>query len=1553
VTRRVVVAQTWDAVRARTTRPNHCLLPSSLLGSRSGRTLFRLAFLVLTFLILVSPALAAPPEYTGVSFGPDGTSGTKFEHAGALAVDQSTHDVYAADYGNGTVYKFNEKGEAGEFSGLASRDITGLSFSASEPNVGQIAVDSSTHDFYVVNYGTKSLKAFQANGEPAVFSALASSEIGGFSELCGVAVDQNGDIYAGDFHTGVHVYAPSGEELASFLPTLSSCNIAVDSHGDVYANHWEASVEKFTPSVYPVTLATTYISAGIVDATPAYGLTVDPAADELYVDEKTGIAQYDEHGTRLGTFAASGPGAVSGSEGVAIDAASGDAYVSDSVGERQVGIFGPSIEQTLTVTREGTTGTVTSSPARINCGATCSAGFAQNSTVTLTATPIGHSKFTGWSGPDAGSCGTLPTCEVQIGTSDRAITATFAFATLEWGLSLEHHNPYGAQGGVDPFTGSGTTFDRESGGNEYKITVTNTGEAATSGVVTVVDQLPEGIVLAGTTTEEVPEVSGEGWTCTVLTGASTATCTRSNGLSSREAYPPIILHVHANPGAANPSTNVVSISGGGAATATASDPTTIATVPFGVQSFTTSVTEALGNPFTQAGGHPFAASATFVLDYVSDDEGGLRTVGGSPKDIETQLPPGFVGNPQAEPKCPVTTFETGGGGAGPQEPCPINTAVGYIHFSYSSGRIEGGHAVPLPSSAETNAIYNLTTSGSPAAFGFIGGLSYARYTLLAKVRSDGDYGVTISSPYTAKPTPLAVELTFCAGGVTESGIPSRPSYSCTPAVATGRPLLTNPTQCSSTPPVTTLSANSYQNPANYASITSYTGAPSAAPASAGAPTSQASPVASSFVTGCNLLQFSPKFEFEPETKQADAPTGMKVNLSVLQTNEASANATPELKDATVTLPEGMSADPSAADGLQACTDAQFGLGSKTEPAEPANCPAASQIATARVVSPLLERPLEGQVFLGQPQCSPCSTQDAQEGHIFRLFLQAQGSGVLVKVAGKVSADPITGRLTAVFKDQPQLPFSLLELSFKGGPRAPLANPQACGAATVGWDMTPWSAPGLGGLSGTEAIPGTPDAIAQEPAFNVDWDGNGGACPSSDPFNPGFQAQTSSSAAAAFTPFTVEFSRGDREQDLGGVSVQTPPGLLGKIAGIPQCPEAQANAGSCSAESQLGTVTAQAGAGSDPFTISGGRVYLTGPYKGQPFGLSVVVPAVAGPFNLGNIVVRASIAVNPSTGQLTVTSDPLPQIQDGVPFRLRRVSVEINRPGFMFNPTNCSAQLVSATLTGVPVKSGEAAKSVGASSSFAASGCAGLPFAPTLTASTQAHASRQNGASLDVEVAQKPGEANIQKVDVQLPKLLPSRLTTLQKACTDAQFKMNPAGCPEASNVGTAVAHTPVLNSPLSGPAYLVSHGGAAFPDLEVVLQGEGITLVLDGATQIKNGVTFSRFETVPDAPISSFELKLPEGPHSILGAPSGTCGQELLMPTTITAQSGKQTIQSTRIAVSGCRASKPLTRAQKLAKALKECRKKHNKRKRRACERQARRKYGPIKKAKKTNRRGK
>jgi hypothetical protein len=549
-------------------------------------------------------------------------------------------------------------------------------------------------------------------------------------------------------------------------------------------------------------------------------------------------------------------------------------------------------------------------------------------------------------------------------------------------------------------------------------------------------------------------------------------------------------------------------------------------------------------------------------------------------------------------------------------------------------------------------------------------------------------------------------------------------------------------------------------------------------------------------------------------------------------------------------------------------------------------------------------------------------------------------------------------VSASFDETPQLPFEVLELKLKNGPRAPLATPQTCGTKTTRSEFVPWSTGGLGGISGEEQIAGTPNATS-ETAFVTDWDGHGGACPATLPFSPSFTAGTTSTQAAASgsNQLDVTMARGAKEQDLGGITLHMPSGLLGSVSLVKLCGEPQAAAGTCAADSRIGSVTAGAGPGSHPYFVKG-SMYLTGSYKGAPFGLSIVVPTKAGPFNLGNVVVRASVSVDPHTAELTVVSDPLPQILDGIPLRLREVNVAVDREGFIINPTSCTPEKITATISGAAPRErlSEEVKSATLSSPFDVGGCANLAFSPSFAVSTQGKTSKADGASLTVNVGYPQGsQANIKYLKVELPKQLPSRLTTLQKACTDTRFEANPAGCPAGSVLGTAVANTPVLSKPLTGPAYFVSHGGAAFPDLEIVLQGEGVTVVVDGSTFIsKAGVTSTTFSAVPDAPISSFQVTLPEGPDSALAANGNLCTSKLVMPTTIIAQNGKEITQQTKITVTGCPKAKTakLTRAQKLKRALKACRKDKSKTKRTKCEKQARKKYGPLKKKKTKNKRG-
>jgi hypothetical protein len=556
----------------------------------------------------------------------------------------------------------------------------------------------------------------------------------------------------------------------------------------------------------------------------------------------------------------------------------------------------------------------------------------------------------------------------------------------------------------------------------------------------------------------------------------------------------------------------------------------------------------------------------------------------------------------------------------------------------------------------------------------------------------------------------------------------------------------------------------------------------------------------------------------------------------------------------------------------------------------------------KITSPDIAEPLAGEVFLGTPLCDPCTPGDAQDGRMVRLFLQAQGvgeAGVIVKVEGTGSINQQTGQITTTFANNPQLPFNDLQLTLAGGPRATLANPSTCGPATSSADLTPWSSPFA------------PDATPTS-TFEV----SGCTAPR---FAPSFTAGTTSNQAGGFTPFTVAFGRTDADQDLAGIQMQFPPGLLGMVSSVPLCREPQAAQGTCGPESLIGTTQVLTGPGAEPFLVTGGQVFLTEGYKGAPYGLSIVVPAKAGPYTLsgttgtGLVVVRAAINVNPSTAALTVTSDPLPTILDGIPLALKVVNVTIGRSGFTFNPTSCDKQAIGATLTSAQ------GASAAESSSFQVTNCAALAFKPGFAVSTAGKTSKADGASLDAKVTYpstgQGTEANIAKVKVDLPKQLPSRLTTLQKACTAAVFDANPANCPAASVIGIAKVNTPVLSVPLTGPVYFVSHGGEAFPSLTIVLQGDNVRIDLVGATFIsKAGVTSTTFNTIPDVPFSSFELYLPQGKYSALAANGNLCTSKLAMPTAFVPQNGAPEIhESTKISVTDCPKAKKAVKKKKKA----------------------------------------
>ncbi len=954
-------------------------------------------------------------------------------------------------------------------------------------------------------------------------------------------------------------------------------------------------------------------------------------------------------------------------------------------------------------------------------------------------------------------------------------------------------------------------------------------------------------------------------------------------------------------GGANSGDGRVEVSGGEAPAMQVNQPLKIGTaVPsFGIEesSFSIVPEEVGGGVDAQAGSHPFQLTTSLAFNQNTDP----LTPPALPRDLQFALPPGLVGNATSIPQCSDLDFRKLQGGI--VDICPNDTAVGVATLTIDEPVFGGVQTISIP-------VFNLTPGeGEPARFGF----EYVGSPVVidTAVRTGRDYGATVSVSNTTE------AVNFLASTVTFWGVPGESSHNesrgwgclagehwseqaelpCTPfSESRPRPFLTLPTSCAA-PFTTKVQGNSWPLKST----------PTAEAASIALPAAEYT-LADGFartlgITGCNELPFDPSLTAVPDRQEASSPTGLTVRVHVPQ--EASENAlglaSSSLKGTTVTLPEGLSVNPAGANGLQACSEAQIGF----EGEEPSSgldlftatlpspfCPAASKVATVKIKTPLLPagQLVEGAVYLAAQNENPF-------GSLIAMYIVAEDpiSGVLVKLPLKVSLNQETGQLTSTLENSPQLPFEDAEFHFFGGPRAPLATPARCRTYTTNTSFTPWS--------GNQPV-------HSSSSFAITAGPGGGPCPSQLPFTPILAAGATNINGAAFTPLTTTISREDGNQDIQTIQLHYPPGLSGILTGVKLCPETQANAGTCPPESLIGHATASVGLGSEPYTVTGGEVFLTEKYQGSPFGLSIVTPAVAGPFNLGKVIVRARIDIDPHTFAITVTTSSIPHILDGIPLEIKHVNATIDRPAFTVNPTNCKPMAITGTISSVEETTAPV------STPFQAANCASLRFAPKLQVTTSGKTSKANGASLTVKLTY-PNNAlgsytNIAKVKVDLPKQLPSRLTTLQKACPAKTFETNPATCPTASIVGHATATTPLLPVPVTGPAYLVSHGNEAFPNLTILLQGYGITGELIGNTYIKKGITSNTFKTTPDVPINTFELTLPEGKFSALAANGNLCKSKLTMPTAYVAQNGLEIHTTTKIGVTGCH--KPKTKAKKAPK---------------------------------------
>lgn len=856
---------------------------------------------------------------------------------------------------------------------------------------------------------------------------------------------------------------------------------------------------------------------------------------------------------------------------------------------------------------------------------------------------------------------------------------------------------------------------------------------------------------------------------------------------------------------------------------------------------------------TQAGSHPDEVTATIDFNQHADPELGLLVPDEDVRDIRVDLPPGFVGNPLAVQRCTENALESRRSGTD----CPADSQVGVVTIITTS-------LLPV-----TLPVFNMVPQDDvPGAFGFSVG-QFVPVHLSASVRSGSDYGLTITIPRISQAAPiLRTSLTFW-------GVPADPSHdadrgtvyngseweicanSANPDCrnASDQPpqaFLTNPTVCNG-PLETTLNATSW-----FGSV-----------ASASFFTHQPAPDEATLVgpDGCDLVPFDASLTARPTTPRAGAPSGFAFDLDIPQNDAPGGIAQGHLRKAVVRLPVGVSISPPSAGGLGSCSDAQASLGTTAEPA----CAGSSKIGTVTIDTPLLRERMTGSIHL----------RDPLPGNLFRLLLVARGPGVLVKLPGTVAPDPVTGQITATFDNNPQLPFSKLHLDFKDGPRAPLSLPSTCGRYTTVAELTSWSG----------------KTVSSSSSFEVTRDGAGTPCPPRS-FTPDFSAGLLNPVAGTSSLFTLTFARDDEDPTLRSIALDMPKGLLGRIADADLCAPAQAALGACGESSRIGSTKTGAGGGPTPFFLPG-RVYLTGPYRGAPFGLSIVVPAIAGPFDLGTVVVRAAIFVDRTTATLRIVSDPLPTILEGVPLLIRTVTVDVDRPRFMVAPTNCQPMRVGGV-----IESNEAsAASVG--TRFQVGDCAALRYRPRMTLKVGARGKLTRGrrTPLDVTLQMTPGQANNRSVTVTLPKTINARLDVVnrRRACTFEQFRAD--RCPQM--VGTASAVTPLLRDPLRGPAYFVYNPDRRLPDLVVRLKGQ-VAFDLVGKVAITRDLRLrTSFDTVPDVPITSFRLVLASGARNgPVGLTANVCQRDvrrqLRADLALTAQSNRKIARQQSIAVVGC-----------------------------------------------------
>jgi hypothetical protein len=928
-----------------------------------------------------------------------------------------------------------------------------------------------------------------------------------------------------------------------------------------------------------------------------------------------------------------------------------------------------------------------------------------------------------------------------------------------------------------------------------------------------------------------------------------------------------------------------------------------ASAEFGVATFDGEVLAGgPGEPFSQAGGHPFEASTTIAFNRLAN-EGPDENV----KTISVDLPLGFVGNPNAVPFCPEAKL-----GA---YKCPNDSQVGVITLSLPKFGLD----------TVTFGVYNMRPApGYAAAFGFnvLGG---SIVHLNARVRPD-DTGVSLDIPNISQTIAMAANrLSFWGDPSDEAHRPMRggglicyggplvgPPLFCErnnePSTNDADAFLTLPDNCSAGPVDTILHTDSWQHIGTFREYTWTSHLPPGYPA----PPSEWGPAQG--VTDCSSVPFDPEITAQPTTERAEAPTGLNVTLSVPDTGFRNPEGITQayMKKAVVKLPEGMTINPSAGEGLGVCTEADLARETATS-LQGEGCPNSSKIGTVRVETPALIEPLSGALYIAKQYDNPFHSLLAMY-----IVVKSPERGVILTLPGKVVPDPRTGQLTTTFDDNPQVPFSKFTLSFREGQRSPLVSPPACGTYPVEASFVPWTA----------ADPDNPTAgetVTRVTTFDISKGVGGGGCvgdTSNRPFAPGLQAGTLNNNAGSFSPFDIRMTRNDGEQEITSFSAELPPGLSGKLAGVPNCSDAdiaraatktgleETENPSCPTASQVGRTLVGAGVGS-VLAYAPGKVYLAGPYHGSPLSVAAITAATVGPFDLGTVVVRSALRIDPLTARVSVDSagsDPIPHILQGIQLHVRDVRVYMDRPDFTLNPTSCDPFEVKARLTGSGADVASPADDVaaGVASPFQAANCANLGFKPKLAFKLKGGTHRGDYPALTATLTGRPGDANIAKAAVVLPHSEFLAQEHIRTVCTRVQFAAN--ACPPASVYGHAQAVSPLLDEPLEGPVYLRSSSNK-LPDLVAALNGR-FNVVLSGRIDSVNQGIRNTFDVVPDAPVTKFTLSMQGGKKGLLVNSRNLCKGVNRAGVRLTGQNGK-TYNTKPVVANTCKKARKGKKAKK------------------------------------------